>query len=183
MLQTFLHDWFVIAVIVCAKTMFFRIILFSTTNVVINRVKLVLIVDESWVVALLGHLCKVWASAEAHGHLSVLAFLIVMQCLSFFQESAIDPFEHIFKAIVATIDVIGTAILHWQDLLQLCNAGWLPELLLSAYLTHLCGTALTRYFTYSRWVAGRGRGRLADEVCVHLCVPGSFCFSREADLG
>ena len=73
-----------------------------------------------------------------------------MQCLSFFQESAIDPFEHIFKAIVATIDVIGTAILHWQDLLQLCNAGWLPELLLSAYLTHLCGTALTRYFTYSR---------------------------------
>ena len=66
-----------------------------------------------------------------------------MQCLSFFLESSIDPLEYFLITIAATVDVIGTAILHWQVLLQFCNAGRLPKFLLSAYLTHLCGAALT----------------------------------------
>ena len=59
MLKTLLHDSFVIAIIIVAKAVFVGIFLLSTTNVVINRVKLVLIVDESRIVALLRHLCKV----------------------------------------------------------------------------------------------------------------------------
>ena len=66
-----------------------------------------------------------------------------MQRLSFFLESAIDPLEHILITIAATVDVIGTAILHWQVLLKFCNAGRLPKFLLSAYLTHLRGATLT----------------------------------------
>ena len=66
-----------------------------------------------------------------------------MQRLSFFLESAIDPLEYILITIAAAVDVIGTAILHWQVLLQFCYAGRLPKFLLSAYLTHLSRTALT----------------------------------------
>ena len=119
------------------------ILLLSTTNVVINRVKLVLIVDKSRVIALLRHLCKVRAAAEAHGHLAIMAFHVVMHVFSFSLQPAIDPLEHICITVVSTVDVIGTAILHWQILLQFCNAGRLPKFLLSADLTHLSCTALT----------------------------------------
>ena len=59
MLQTLSYDRFVIAVIICAKTVSVRIIVFSTTNIVIDCVKLALIVDEPRVVVLLRHLSKV----------------------------------------------------------------------------------------------------------------------------
>ena len=144
--------------------------------------KLVLIVDKSRVVALLRHLCKVRAAAEAHGNLAIMAFHVVVHVFCFFLQPAIDPLEHICIAVVSTVNVIGTAVLHWQVLLQFCNAGRLPKFLLSADLTHLSCTALTRHFTYDWRVAGRWWGRQADEVSVHLCVPGSFSLASEANL-
>ena len=142
-LQPLAHHRLIIPIIRRSKGILHLGGLLDSAYLILYRLQFALVVDEARVVLLLWHLGEVAALAQAHGHLSVRAFHVLVQRLCRLLCLAVDAFEHFLEAVVDRVDVVLASVLYGQALPQSCNAGRLSELLLVANLAEVGRALLT----------------------------------------